>query len=130
MSVLEQAERIFDKVMVVFPSNIKAPIQVGKTLPFHEVVAFDGLLTDYVNKLKQKTNADFTLIRGIRNGNDLEYEVNLNKAYKDLGSDLNVMYFMTDFPHVSSSMVREIIKVSPRYKLYIPDKYSYAGAIE
>lgn len=127
MSVLEQAERVFDKVIVLYPEGESSLVPVEKILPFHEVIPFKGLLTDFMRKLG--SDIDYTLIRGMRNGNDLEYEVNLNKAYKDLGSHTNVMYFMTDKPHVSSNMIREIAKVSDRYKMYVPDKFRYAGEL-
>ena len=142
ISVLEQAERIFDKVIIITPNTVmdnavyadnKHPRMddLHAILPFHEVINFKGLLTDFVHdNLMSIINADFTLIRGMRNGNDLEYEVNLNKAYDDLGARMNIVYFMTDKPHVSSSMVREIKSVSENYKVYIPTKYDYAGSVE
>jgi pantetheine-phosphate adenylyltransferase len=123
MSVLKQADRLFDKVIVAYPKeNPMVIARVEDILPFHEVVGFEGLLVDHINTYRD----DVTLIRGLRNGEDLSFEVNLRRAYADLGMNVNMVYLTTDLPHVSSSMVREIAKVSPAYETYIPRDYNYA----
>ena len=125
MSVLEQADKIFDKVIVASPkiqekSNARTSLQ--KVLPFHECVEFDGLLVDYIKQVQKY--ADVTLIRGLRNGNDLEYEVNMKRVNCDLaGHTHDTVYFVTDKPHVSSTVVRSLRAIE--VECYIPTKYSY-----
>jgi phosphopantetheine adenylyltransferase len=127
MSVLEQAEKIFDKVIVAYPKINNTPlIETCDILPFHEVYEFKGLLKDFLTNLS-KTYKDITLIRGMRNANDLVYESNLKKNYKDLGMNYEITYFMTDYPHVSSSTIRSIAKDDHEaWKVYIPTKFDYA----
>ena len=51
------------------------------------------------------------LVRGLRNGNDLDYEDNQLKFIEDLKEDdLNVVFFRCDeeFSHVSSSAIRNL----------------------
>lgn len=88
--ILDKAKKIFDKVDV---------IKYGKD--------FTGLLSDY---LKDKDYC--AIIRGLRNGYDLQYEQNQQYWYEDLGINLPVVYFITDrkLAHISSSAIREIRK--------------------
>lgn len=105
--VLQKALKVFDKVVIAVPSNVGATsANVGVSLyPNITVIEFDGLLSDYV---KQK---DFdAVIRGLRNGNDLQYEMNLQYWNEDLGIQIPVFYVITDrtLSHISSSAIREI----------------------
>ena len=49
-------------------------------LKYHQVDYYDGLLTDYLDS----KNYEMTVIRGLRNGFDLEYEMNQYQILKDL----------------------------------------------
>jgi phosphopantetheine adenylyltransferase len=51
------------------------------------------------------------LVRGLRNGNDLDYEDNQLKFMEDFKEDdINVVFFRCDskFSHVSSSAIRNL----------------------
>jgi len=53
MSVLEQAERVFDKVIIAHPNEGYDPlVRAEDILPFHQVVGFNGLLTDFIEYLQ------------------------------------------------------------------------------
>lgn len=106
--VVKKALKVFDYVLIygygdkkpaVFVDYIDKPIGVG---------CFTGLLKDLIaNKLIQKPTA---LIRGLRNGNDLQYEQNMLYWNEDLGVDIPTVYFICDrkLGHISSSAIREI----------------------
>lgn len=122
MNILEQAEKIFDKVIVavgnnpVKDSNVNfLPWSPQKILPFHEVNTYDGLLSDY---LKTIDYADVTVIRGLRSGYDLDYEMNQLRVLEDYGCKLPVIYFLCnkEHSHVSSSMIRGLSDILPRLK--------------
>lgn len=134
MNILEQAEKVFDKVIIVKAVNpakntIDSQISFEKlrgTLPFHEVVMWPGLLPDYIDKVSQY--ADVTLVRGLRTGYDLDYEINLFRYWKDMMNEIKCIYFLgsTEFQHVSSSGVRDISKFDKQVaQKYLPTKFSY-----
>lgn len=125
LSVLEQAERLFDKVIIAQPKDIDRKVRTEDVLPFHEVINFDGILIDVINDIESYAN--ITLIRGLRNGNDLEYEINMKKVNSDLGGYHDTIYFLTNYPHVSSTVVRDLYKYNQMQ--YIVNKYDYAKEI-
>lgn len=108
-SVLYQAENVFDKVIVARGINdTKKDIEL-EPLPKHitdrfQCEEYSGLLTDYLNKMKDYFPP--VLIRGLRNANDLLEEQNLRQWLNLDGFD--VVYFMANqkYAHVSSSSIR------------------------
>ncbi len=80
-------------------------------MPYHEVDAFDGFISDHITKLEK--SSDVTLIRGLRNGDDLDYEVNQLRFIKGMKEDIKVVYIPCDaeFEHVSSSAIRNIMDI-------------------
>jgi pantetheine-phosphate adenylyltransferase len=127
LSVLEQAEKLFDKVIIAKPANQIANTfpKTHQILPFHEVVEFDGLLLDYIKQVQEY--ATVTLIRGLRNGNDLEYELNMKAVNQDIApNNHDTIYFISDKPHVSSTVVRSMEHFdNESWSMYIPTKYDY-----
>jgi len=131
MNILEQAERIFDKVIIAIGNNPDkqrdmALRQPDEILPFHEVIRYNGLLSDFIETIDY---ADVTLVRGLRSGYDLEYEMDQLRTLEDLGCKCSVVYFLCDkdTSHVSSSMIRGLCKFSPvNGEKYTPKKYNYA----
>jgi len=130
LNILEQAERVFDKVIILAAKNsdkngVTYEDAVEEILPFHEVVGYRGLTTNYLNGVRDY--ADVTLIRGLRNGYDLQYEANLRRFMEEIG-EVDVMYFLSGlaYQHISSSDIRGLHKLSESdYNRYIPTKYSY-----
>lgn len=112
--VLKKAEKIFDKVIVAFgnnPDKEKRKINVPSCLEFHQVDEYNGLITDYITHI-ENTGVDVTLIRGIRNGIDLDYESNQLSFIKDIKPDTKILYIPCDkkYEHISSSAIRNLIK--------------------
>lgn len=86
--ILNKATAIFDQVDV---------ITYGKD--------FTGLLSEY---LKGKDYC--AIVRGLRNGYDLQYEQNQQYWYEDMGITIPIVYFITDrrLGHISSSYIRAV----------------------
>lgn len=68
---------------------------------------FEGLTAHYCNKI----NASY-LIRGLRNASDFDYEKTISQLNNIVGKDLETVFFISrpEFGHISSTIVREIIK--------------------
>ena len=117
MNVLKQAEKNFDKVIIAIGINTdksKAKCNIAdlrEKLPRHQIEAYSTLLSDFINS---KTYP-LTLVRGLRNGQDLQYEQNIRSTIKDLDPDINIVYYLcdSDVEHVSSSMVRDVHSYNP-----------------
>jgi pantetheine-phosphate adenylyltransferase len=134
LNILEQAEKIFDKVIIAQGNNPDKNMRENlwmppSILPFHECVQYFGLLSDY---LKTLNYADVTVIRGLRSGYDLDYEMNQLRILEDYGCKCPVIYFVCskETSHVSSSMIRGLCKFpNSGAEKYIPPKYNYAKNI-
>ena len=125
LNILEKAERVFDKVIVARGINPeKQGIEkeaLNPVLYYRQVEDFEGLLTDYISQ--KEAEADITLIRGLRNGDDLAYEMNQLRFMRDMKDDLKTVFFHCDkeFEHISSSAIRNLEKIGQGYgQKYIP----------
>lgn len=106
------AEQIFDKVIIARGSNPEkqnAEWPVPGLLYYYQFDYYDGLLTDYIKSL----NYPVTLIRGLRDANDLQYEVTQLRYLQDLMPDVKVVNIICDkeYSHISSSALRSLDKI-------------------
>ena len=113
LNIIEKAERIFDKVIIAIGNNPEknngtAQLDIKK-LGYRQVDYYDGLLTDYLDGL----GYEVTLIRGLRNANDLQYETTQLRFLQDMKPDINVVNIICDkeYDHISSSAIRMLMKV-------------------
>jgi pantetheine-phosphate adenylyltransferase len=119
LNVVEKAEKIFDKVLVVRAVNTdKIGIdQVPLTVPYREVLNYDGLTTTLVKKYRDQKDfySNVTLVRGIRNSSDYAYEINLLRLMRDMDSQIESIMIPCDreFEHISSSALRALEKLGP-----------------
>jgi len=115
-NILEKAEKIFDKVILAAGYNSdkeKSPEglveDIKKSVVFRQVESYDTLLTKYLDSKPYP----ITLVRGLRNGDDLPYEQNLANVLRDVkGEPLNMVYIICDreYEYVSSSAARTLKK--------------------
>lgn len=130
-SILEKAEQMFDKVIVAVGINPQKNIgwdqQIEKSLPFHEVVYFDTLMVDLIEQ--ESAFADIILVRGLRNGYDLDYEMNQLCFMQEMRPETRAVYIPCDkqLGHISSSALSGLacFPVHGRDSIYYPDKYRY-----
>lgn len=154
MDVLAKASQIFDKVIVAVGNNAKKhniddslpafgqatlcpemensnfPLlsrayKVKKAIPVFEVVWFASLLTECMRLYKP--HGDVTIVRGLRNGYDLEAENNLAAILKDLDPASNVIFLPCNnaLSHISSSAIRELEMFKGVNVDYLPNQYAY-----
>ena len=117
IDIIRRAATVFDTLTVGVFNNVrkKALLPVEQRVQALEealadidnvqVVSFDGLLTDYMQK-----NAIKVIVRGLRSVTDYEYEQGQAQIIHQLYPDLDTFFLLTkpEFSCVSSSVVREI----------------------
>ena len=120
MNILEKAEKIFDKVIISIGINPEKKFEIiykkdrleelQRKLNYRQIETFDGNLADYITS--KSIDCDTTLIRGLRNGYDLSYEVNQFKYTKKFNPDVKSIFIHCDqeFEHISSTDMRNMIK--------------------
>jgi pantetheine-phosphate adenylyltransferase len=116
-NVLRKAEKIFDKVIIAFGQNPDKPDRhwpVPKTLQFHQMQEYSGLLTDLVDSF----GYDITVVRGLRNSTDFQYEQNQYRYIQELMPDIKIVNIFCDkeFEHISSSGIRTLEKYNKHHQ--------------
>jgi pantetheine-phosphate adenylyltransferase len=121
LSILRQAETMFDKVIVAVGVNRQKPgavqsteerlVELQRKLPFHEVTSFSGLLTDFVGQMP----VPVTIVRGVRDGTDLEAELRYSRFLNELRPGTGIVWIAceAELQHLSSSAIRELEAISP-----------------
>ena len=139
LSILQRAEQAFDKVVVALGVNrqkLSAADSLDQRrealqaqLPYHETAAFGGLLSEYLDTLETPV----TVVRGVRDGTDLEAELRYTRFLDELRPGTGVVWISCEpqFQHLSSSAMRELAAIQPGAEArYIPraaDIYGWAG---
>ncbi|MCO4782065.1 MAG: adenylyltransferase/cytidyltransferase family protein [Candidatus Cloacimonetes bacterium] len=132
MNILNKAENIFDKVIVAVGVNpdkdlgsgdVTARIQeLEDILVNREVLFYQGYLTDLVQSLPKKT----AIVRGLRNGYDLEYEMNQLRFIEDMANISPQVCFIPcdrEYSYISSTAIRNMAKFEGnREEKYLPKK--------
>lgn len=80
-----------------------------------KVAIWHGLVAEYCAK-----NGIFYSVRGLRNSMDYYYEESVASVNKLIMPDLETVYFRSDTPAISSSMVRELHSFGRDLSSYIP----------
>ena len=74
-----KAESIFDKVIIargVNPEKAASTYELPKAISDRTLVLYNGLLTDCIEAVAEEYGCNPTVIRGLRNSVDLQYEMN------------------------------------------------------
>ncbi|HQU95142.1 MAG TPA: pantetheine-phosphate adenylyltransferase [Saprospiraceae bacterium] len=120
---------LFDKVIVAIGTNsVKSYLfpletriewlrQVFKGNEKIEIDHFEGLTANYCKKI----NANY-LIRGLRNSSDFEYEKTISQVNHILTGGLETIFLISapNFSHISSTIVREVIKGGGDVEPFLP----------
>ena len=123
--ILQQAEKVFDKVIIAQGQNEEKETNIYslhnvKALEYHELDSYEGSLFSYLDR-KKKELGNITLIRGLRNYHDLHDESNLFNFAKDY-TDVPFTYFISKSEnlHISSGAVRKLLSLGKDVKDYLP----------
>jgi len=120
-NVLQKAEKLFDKVIVAFGRNLEKSERtwaIPKTIANRQLTEYHGLLTDYIDSL----GYDVTVVRGLRNSTDFQYEQNQYRYIQELKADIKIISIFCDkeFEHISSSGIRTLEQFK-KHKQYLLD---------
>lgn len=129
LDIVKKAAAVFDRVTVLLACNL------DKTHTFSvinmcdainqclndnglkncKVELYYGLLVEYciTNNIKY-------IVRGLRNGTDYAYEENMAQVNKLLNPNIEYVYFRSDTPAVSSTMVKTLLKNTIDVGSYVP----------
>lgn len=117
--VLKKALKVFDRVIVAVgynPEKDNGDAVVLNQIPLDVLddrrvmaVSFSTLLVDFIKHYNIEINA---VVRGLRNGQDLEFERVQQYWNEDLKIKIPTVYFVTDrkLVHISSSAIRAVGK--------------------
>lgn len=110
-NVLQKAEKLFDKVIIAFgknPDKADRTWDIPKTIANRQQTQYNGLVTDYIDSL----GYDVTVVRGLRNSTDFQYEQNQYRYIQELKPDIKIVNVFCDkeFEHISSSGIRTLEK--------------------
>jgi len=114
LDILEQAEVVFDEVIVAIGTNpgkktyINRVSMIKLQLPGRRIEEFKGFLVDYIHELKNE--GEIFIVRGLRNSFDLLYEINTLRTLEDMSPDVKSAFFVCNrkYEHISSSMVKSL----------------------
>ncbi len=121
LSILRQAEASFDKVIIGVGVNrqkagsvdllAERQTELQSRLKFHEVVALPGLVTRYIEEL----DYPISIVRGVRDGTDLEGELRYARFLNELRAGTNVIWISCEpqLQHLSSSSIKELESIEP-----------------
>lgn len=88
-----------------------------KDIPKVKVMTYKGLTVDFC----KEQGADF-LLRGLRSVQDLEFEKAIGQTnYKMSGIDTVFLICSSGHSHISSTVVRDVIRYGGNYEFMVPD---------
>ncbi len=131
VDLVHRALPLFDKIIVAIGINnhkralfpleyrIKWLKQVFHEDPKVEVGQFTGLTAHYAHEI----GAGY-LLRGLRNASDFDYEKTISQLNHIVGEGLETLFLISQpaFSHISSTIVREIIKGGGDASPFLPEQ--------
>jgi len=119
INILEKAERIFGRGNVLIAVGVNPDkqntlksddeIHLLEQRINRKVITYSKFLHELIQDYEDE-GYKVVIIRGLRNGVDLDYEVNQYRFVDDFKKDVNVIYITCDrqYEHISSSAIRKI----------------------
>ena len=131
VDLVKRALPMFDKIIVAIGVNSqkKYLFDLDQRLAWLEEVfsdydqveigQFEGLTAHYCKEIGSKY-----LLRGLRNASDFDYEKTISQLNSIVGEDLETVFLISRpaFSHISSTIVREIIKGGGDASPFLPEE--------
>ena len=134
VDLVRRALQLFDEIIIAIGVNSQKQTlfdldkrkkwieDVFRDEPRVKVDVFEGLTVHYCKKV----DARF-LLRGLRNASDFDYEKTISQLNHIVGENVETVFLISkpEFSHISSTIVREIIKGKGDAKPFLPDGVKY-----
>ena len=121
---------LFDKIIVAVGVNSskKGLFSLDQRLEWlHQVFENDatidvGSFTGLTVNFCKQENAQY-LVRGLRNASDFDYEKTISQLNNIIGDNVETVFFISkpEYSHISSTIVREIIKGKGDISTFVPE---------
>ena len=132
--LVRRALPLFDEIIVAIGINSQKQTlfdvekrrnwirQVFEDEPRIKVDTFEGLTVHFC----KKANAHY-IIRGLRNASDFDYEKTISQLNHIVGDQVETVFLISrpEFSHISSTIVREIIKGGGDASPFLPRGVKY-----
>jgi len=130
MDIIKRSSVLFDRLIIAVATNpAKSPLlsiserisliqEIYANQDNIEVVELSGLLAEFA-----KTKKANIVVRGLRSSSDFDYEFQLAGMNHQLNPQLESVFLRTseNFAFISSSLVREVIKLGGDVKQFVPE---------
>ncbi|MGK0550557.1 pantetheine-phosphate adenylyltransferase [Enterococcus faecalis] len=130
LNLIERSSVLFDQVIVgIFVNSNKQPLfspqerlEILKAATAHIPNVKVILQATELTVTSAKKLGATSLIRGIRNVKDFEYEKDIATMNRHLQGDIETVFLMADdkFTHISSSLLKEVLQFGGDVTAYLP----------
>ena len=130
IDLIERSSKLFDKVVIAIGQNSQKNyvFSMEQRMLWIEKVAakYDNIVVSSYKGLTvnfAKTEKAGYLVRGLRNASDFDYEKTISQLNNIIGEGLETVFFIAHpgMSHISSTIVREIIKGKGNVSQFVPD---------
>lgn len=129
VNIVERALPLFDKIIIAigvnsqkqsfFPAEQRVSWlkEIFSKYPNVQVQSYEGLTVEFCNSV----NAQY-ILRGVRNSIDFEYERTIAALNKSMYTNIETVILVSapEFSHVSSTIVRELIRYKGKFDHLVP----------
>ena len=131
VDIVKRAVPLFDQIIVAigvnnqkkylfpFDQRMEWLKSVFINQPTVKVDSYEGLTAHYCSKVGAKY-----MIRGLRNASDFDYEKTISQLNNIVGQGLETVFLISHpkYSHISSTIVREIIKGKGDASPFLPEE--------
>lgn len=129
LDIIKRGSQLFDQLAVAVMNNTsKTPVfsvperieQIKDVVSVFDnvsVITADELTVNLMNRV----GADY-LLRGLRNGTDFQYEQDIAVMNQHLDDQVETIFMLADpkYAHLSSSLIKEVVKFGGDVSQYLP----------
>lgn len=130
IEIIERGKSLFDEIIVAIGVNNQKKyfFSTEQRLEMLErcfvgdsvvkVMSYQELTVDFADRMEAKF-----ILRGLRSGQDLIYEQPIELVNKHMNPDVETVHLLSkpDTAHISSTIVREVIKYKGKFDGLVPD---------
>ena len=115
LNIIQQAEQIFDKVIILIGHKENkqdvartALYNIQLQCPHYQSELINCTLTLWMKDHLSSYNIEYYAVRGIRNTMDAQHEIDIHSIWKELDPNIKEVLFLSNYPNISSSAIRNL----------------------